>query len=45
MVCIPQTYKWKIDPNSSTSVLCLTTVRCRVNAIVVVHRKEATQKK
>lgn len=24
---IPQTYKWKTDPKSSTSVLCLTTVR------------------
>lgn len=43
--CLPQTYKWKIDPKSSTSVLCLTTVRWRVNAIVVVHRKDATQKK
>lgn len=42
---IPQTYKWNMASKSSTSVLCLTTVRWRVKAIVVVHRKDATQKK
>lgn len=43
--CVPQTYKWNIGSKSSTSVLCLTTVRWRVKAIVVVHKKDATQKK
>ena len=40
----PHTYAWKVGPSPSTSALCLTTVRCSVKAIVVVHRKEATQK-